>query len=354
MTNDMESGEYQVDITLDLEHSAPFYIVDAIQEAYDVWDSLRPGDGPPKIQVVLSPDDTGSWYNDQFIHIESTINEAHAWPDTYDKDVIIHEYGHHITKSILFFDNYPLGVESHSWDEQHTEGLAASEGFSTFFANVVRDTAVFLNFYNDFTKFAWTNSESGEFGANNLAIPAGSGNNYGDRCEAAVAGILWDIYDDDPITDDWSTFGVWPQPYYSIPDGIGDTLAKGPDNILKALMDRTVDGHRPDDINELWEAWFSLPFLGHRKGMMDIYKEHGIVDSCCIGLRGNADGDPNDQCDISDLTFLVDFAFEGGLPPVCYQEALVSNISPDISIIDITYLISYLFGGGPAPYPCIF
>ncbi len=74
---------------------------------------------------------------------------------------------------------------------------------------------------------------------------------------------------------------------------------------------------------------------------------------CCIGDRGNINGDAADEVDISDLTYLVDYLFGGGPAPPCIEEGNV-NSSPDeqIDISDLTFIVDYLFGGGPAPGVC--
>lgn len=80
----------------------------------------------------------------------------------------------------------------------------------------------------------------------------------------------------------------------------------------------------------------------------------GIGDACCcLGIRGNVDGDPQDVINIGDLTYLVKYLFgNGGVPP-CPDEA---NIDDDaggaVNIADLTNLVLYLFGGGPEPVPC--
>lgn len=81
--------------------------------------------------------------------------------------------------------------------------------------------------------------------------------------------------------------------------------------------------------------------------------------SCCVGDRGNVDGDPEDLIDISDLVYLVDYMFTGGAPPPCWEEANVDGSgdgppdgSEDIDISDLVYLVDYMFNGGPAPVAC--
>ena len=82
--------------------------------------------------------------------------------------------------------------------------------------------------------------------------------------------------------------------------------------------------------------------------------ENGIGDvceGCCIGIRGNADGDATEFIGISDVVYLVVYLFQGGPEPPCYEEG-DPNGDGNIFISDVTYLVAYLFGGGPAPLDC--
>jgi hypothetical protein len=72
---------------------------------------------------------------------------------------------------------------------------------------------------------------------------------------------------------------------------------------------------------------------------------------CCVGIRGNIDNDSEDQVNIADLTYLVDYLFRGGSPPECEEEGDV-NSDGNINIADLTYLVDYLFRGGSPPPPC--
>lgn len=78
-----------------------------------------------------------------------------------------------------------------------------------------------------------------------------------------------------------------------------------------------------------------------------------VSAGCCQNYRGNANGDPQDRLDISDIVFLVDYLFRQGPAPVCRDEANV-DASPDqvIDISDLTYIVSYIFFGGPVPPMC--
>jgi hypothetical protein len=78
---------------------------------------------------------------------------------------------------------------------------------------------------------------------------------------------------------------------------------------------------------------------------------------CCNGARGNANGDPDDKTNISDVTYLISYLFgiPAGSAPDCPHEG---NINGDpgekINISDVTYLTSFLFGvpAGPTPPNC--
>ena len=78
-------------------------------------------------------------------------------------------------------------------------------------------------------------------------------------------------------------------------------------------------------------------------------------------IRGNVDYDISDVIDISDLVYLVDYMFNSGPAPVCWEEANVDGSGPatppdegsdDIDISDLVYLVDDMFTGGPAPVTC--
>ena len=72
---------------------------------------------------------------------------------------------------------------------------------------------------------------------------------------------------------------------------------------------------------------------------------------CCIGKRGNIDSDSLDEINILDLSFLVSYAYWGGPPPLCMEEADLDG-SSQIDMEDITFCVDYLFRGGMSPLPC--
>ncbi len=77
------------------------------------------------------------------------------------------------------------------------------------------------------------------------------------------------------------------------------------------------------------------------------------VAGCCIGDRGNVDGDAEDQVNIIDLTYLNAFLFAEGEPPPCMDEANIDGSDDgSVNIQDLTYLVTFLFDSGPTPAPC--
>ncbi len=76
------------------------------------------------------------------------------------------------------------------------------------------------------------------------------------------------------------------------------------------------------------------------------------INSCCIGIRGNANGDPSELISIHDLVFLVNYLFRGGQAG-CIQEGNASgNLPEKILVNDLVYMVNYLFRNGPLPPAC--
>ncbi|MFH1374410.1 MAG: FG-GAP-like repeat-containing protein [bacterium] len=73
------------------------------------------------------------------------------------------------------------------------------------------------------------------------------------------------------------------------------------------------------------------------------------VDGCCQALRGDIDG--SGPVDVGDLTYLVAYLFQGGLPPPCLSEGDPDGSSA-IDVGDLTFIVAYLFQSGAAPTPC--
>ncbi|MEW6050277.1 MAG: hypothetical protein AB1644_04345 [Candidatus Zixiibacteriota bacterium] len=299
---------------------------------------------PGQLHVVVTNERSSAYDpNTQTLYVSNAIDEAQGGPDDFDQDVIWHEYGHWIGDVFHFMDG---GDSVHSWRDTVSLETAGTEAFAHLVAAWIKGSPFLQNRFRNFTKSFGRNVENGEWGFDGFVDS--SANNWGAQVEAAVAGILWDIYDSQ--SDDHSTFGQMVYPHHA--DGIGDTLSDGIGDILVTLMDRNISGHHPDNIEEFWSAWFqqSAP-LGHTQAMADIWYEHGINDEpCCIGTTGNVDYDPQDLVDISDLSYMVDFLFLDGPDPICRAEANVdADPGGSIDISDQSALIDFICFSIPLP-----
>ncbi len=76
-----------------------------------------------------------------------------------------------------------------------------------------------------------------------------------------------------------------------------------------------------------------------------------LLPPCCIGLRGDFNGD-GINADAMDLTFLVDDIFRGGPASSCPEEADINNDGQISTILDLTFLIDVIYRGGAAPDSC--
>ncbi len=341
--DDVAGGEYDTTIVADTGSNGYFFIADAGLSASETWYNLT-YQYPDVVQIVSNDDGTGSYYNveDKYIRIEHIRYDPLYRPDTYDKSVIYHEYAHWLEDTLHFFDNSWGGP--HEWNEIIGASMAAMEGFATFFANMMTGNSQWRNYDNDFINISWYNTENGEKGVNSYVNY--SANNYGAECEGSVASILWDIYD--AADDDYSTY-LWPPlppPNLYNPDGIGDALSDGSNNILDVLVNRTVNSHKPDRIYDFWLGWFKTPSHSYTTEMQDIWYEHGI-DQYYICGDANGDGYVN----AGDAVFLINHIFKGGpLPdPLMAGDANCDGI---VNIGDAVYLNNHVFKGGPAPCAC--
>jgi len=118
-----------------------------------------------------------------------------------------------------------------------------------------------------------------------------------------------------------------------------DSLPGGRFGTYLALRFADIDHDGDDDI-----------FLGEANGGLSFWRADG---SCCTGMRGNVDNSADDAVNISDLTALVAFLFQGQAEPVCRLEANIdSDTEEAVNISDLTYLVANLFQGGPPPGSC--
>lgn len=98
------------------------------------------------------------------------------------------------------------------------------------------------------------------------------------------------------------------------------------------------------DVEAFWLHFLVLPFRPIFPKVTCCNPTINI--QCCIGVLGNVDGSANDNFNIVDVTYLVNYLFAGGPPPLCIKEANLSgDIENKINLIDLTKFVGYMFGG---------
>ncbi len=66
--------------------------------------------------------------------------------------------------------------------------------------------------------------------------------------------------------------------------------------------------------------------------------------ACCVGSTGNYDDDPFESVDIGDLVYQINYLFNQGLAPACWDEGNCDGDSNNsIDIADLTLLVDHLF-----------
>jgi Beta-propeller repeat len=93
------------------------------------------------------------------------------------------------------------------------------------------------------------------------------------------------------------------------------------------------------------------PFQSLNASSNDAFVTKLDFGPCCTGSRGNVDRDALEVVNVTDITFLVQYLFQGGAEPSCIDEANVA-VSSSLNIVDLTVLVNYLMAGGPPPPSC--
>ncbi|MDP3441599.1 MAG: fibronectin type III domain-containing protein, partial [Ignavibacteria bacterium] len=175
--------------------------------------------------------------------------------DRYDRDVILHEYGHFVDSKFGLVNGYGgdhswgtnmtgevtnySDQNSHKYTNEEAKRLAMSEGWATFFSISLQYAQLNDYYYDDSVD---------QISRDNLEI-----NNYtGSDNEAATCGILWDIFD----------------------SGTNETH----DNLNESLSEiwRVLEyGEKTNSIEEFATKWQTLN-KGNLTALSNIYSHFGI------------------------------------------------------------------------------
>ena len=117
----------------------------------------------------------------------------------------------------------------------------------------------------------------------------------------------------------------------------GATVAVGGSSGLSGTLGQPFVGAQVNDGSTLFQGFWFGGQLG-----------------CCTGRGGDANGDGNDEPNISDISAIIDHLFISERPLPCYAEADANQTGgryagpTDISVGDIAALVDYLFVTGPS------
>ena len=128
-------------------------------------------------------------------------------------------------------------------------------------------------------------------------------------------------------------------------DGVGDSC----DNCIY-VVNPEQDDTDGDTVGDACDNCLTVP----NPDQAD-YNGDDVGDACCcLGvMRGNVDDLDGDLIVIADLVYLVDFMFNFGPPPPCWDEGDINgDAGPLLTIDDMVYLVDYIFNSGPPPPPC--
>jgi len=100
-------------------------------------------------------------------------------------------------------------------------------------------------------------------------------------------------------------------------------------------------------------AWGVYPYFTSGKIIVSdmenglfVFESELLPGGCCVGRRGDVNGDGKSGSDVLDLTFLINAIFRGGPEPSCDYEADIDADGTPSTVLDMTYLINNIFRGG--------
>ena len=235
-----------------------FNTFDVMLDGFDFVATLT-GSRPGRLLTVYwyqsSNDGTYYRHSDASIHLYGLSSDSDAWDDT----VILHELGHYVEFNLGNSDN-PGG--GHSLNGFYDLRLAWSEGWATFFQNMVRawmglaradiyvDTSGQPGPGHQFLSYEVETPSVGQPGANN---------------EVAVNAVLWDAFDDTTTPD--------------IAPGTDDDPLALPNAAAEIweIQSEYFPGAPSISLEDFWDGWFSGSVAnGHATELQAIFAARGV------------------------------------------------------------------------------
>ncbi|UCC43675.1 MAG: exo-alpha-sialidase [Candidatus Zixiibacteriota bacterium] len=250
--------------------------------------------------------------------------------------------------------------EGTDWDIPADDGAnnttAIVEGYQAVYQRGI-DTATAASCQDDSARFGAT----GFLGMHTAADTAG-GNECAGTCEPYGAYTMRnDSLFAIPVETDslgrffWEKMGTYSglnaeaddeDDLFSVVTAVYDYTMEPGEKLTTYLVVTSVRDGTLDDLKANLDAAFKWYNDNLRPGCTSLC-------GCCVNLTGNVDNDPEDICDIGDLTKLIDFLFISYTPPVCMEEANCDGSSDGVvDMGDLTKLIDFLFISYNPPAPC--
>lgn len=349
-----------IDIDTDTLNPCPTYIDEYDPAAGPFWtcNTVRNGENSFGVQntdwVPIYVDDNdgsvGSCYGAYAINgvtgIQIQGSASGNW-DQWDNWVILHEFAH------AWMDHNaelaPIGGAHTFHRPAPPEPLymAWNEGFAHFYPAVALSDPHLIDYDNNMG-IAWDieiehpepdvpYTDYWPQTSPSLALPIYEGCTV----EGSVAETLWDKFDA-PDDGDWYVGG---QVWGNNEDYNSGAYWQGLDYILDILLYHDPDPSDPNHNNcwtmyEFFDGWLNQGW-GQSTVFRDLCEAH-----CTVGfVAGNMDNSSDQQIDISDLVFMIDFMFVSGPFP---DHPSSADVTADkaIDISDLVYLVDYMFTGG--------
>ena len=282
---DSSARELEISFLVELADAGAWGVYESVVEAFvksvdllGITNPALPG------LVVWWPHAGRAHYNVRGLHLP----EGKEW----QRDLIFHEYGHHIEAMVGFGDGdvgtnchwrscYDLREQPDCADPgailrqgpQQAMNLAFREAWPTLFAiaSQLGDTGY------PGSGDAWY--DDGDFRISLEELTGSAGRSPGEFYECQTLGALWDIFDDPGGERDG-----------------GDSLSDSSTRFRRIWQ--VIDRHRPDNIQEFWDGW--VREWGSRQELARIFLAHELG-----GVIRPGDVVDNDSCETASDLFLL-------------------------------------------------
>ncbi|MBN1972759.1 MAG: hypothetical protein JW787_03920 [Sedimentisphaerales bacterium] len=289
--DDVSHAVYSIESSLYLHPQDSSRTIDVrvplAQRAFMVYDSMVEAFHQAKTFFGIEMEEITTYW-------PSSANGTYYYPsegifiskdDEWDRDIILHEYGHYIAEVYNFAQGDVGENPTHYWDmdlrtnpvartEEHAANLAFRESWPTLFsitsqlANHNYPHSGDAKYQDYYSYYNWTY----EFDLEEDTFDNDSPGEYYDNMNCC---LLWDIFDDHPDRSDFK-------------ETISDP------NLYKIW--NVVRGYKPENMNDFWIGWH------HRygqeediEGVIDIFQQHRMT----FAESGAAPGLPQNHAPVA-------------------------------------------------------